>query len=376
MEFGLNEAQTILKKETRKFLQNECSLDYVKEMTEDEKGYSPILWRKMAELGWMGVLFEEKYGGSEGTFIDLSILLEEMGKVLLPGPFFSTVIFGGGTIMNSGDNEMKQRFLPGIASGDIIMTLALVEKGGNYALEEIESKGELKLDSYLIQGQKMFVSYANIADHIIFPVRTYEKGHSNGISLFIVDTKSKGIDMIPLISLNLQRLFEVSFMEVDVPKSSLLGEDGKGWTLIQNLWPMAVTGKCCEMLGAMQGVFEIAVDYAQKRRQFDRPLSAFQVIQHQCADMAIEMECSRLITYQAVWRVSNGLPSRKEVAMAKAWSSDALKKITTMAHQIHGGIGFTKDQNLFLYFRYAKAEETAFGDANFHNEIVASEMDS
>jgi alkylation response protein AidB-like acyl-CoA dehydrogenase len=375
MEFSLNEEQTILKSEVRRFLQNECPVDLVKEMAEDEKGYPPDLWKKMAGLGWMGVLFEEKYGGSGGTFLDLSIILEEMGRVLLPGPFFSTVILGGVTIMQGGDEELKHRFLPGIANGEIIMAMALTEMEGTYDPKEIESKGERRADAYVLQGKKMFVCDAHVADFVIFPARTYRRGHSNGISLFIVAAKSKGIGITPLISLNLQKEFEVLFTDVIVSKDSLAGEEGQGWTLIQDLWPIAVVGKCCEMLGAMQRVFEITVDYAQKRHQFGRPLSAFQIIQHYCADMAIGLECSRLITYQAVWRVSKSLPSRKEVAMAKAWSSDALKQITTMAHQIHGGIGFTKDQNLSLYFRYAKAAEIIMGDANFQKVIVASEMD-
>ena len=144
MEFGLNEEQTILKNEVRRFLKNECTTDFVKEMIEDEKGYSPLMWKKMAELGWMGVFFEERYGGNGGTFGDLSIILEEMGKFLLPGPFFSTAILGGVTILQSNNEELKQRVLPGIASGDIIMTVALTEKGGSYSVEEIDSKGELE----------------------------------------------------------------------------------------------------------------------------------------------------------------------------------------------------------------------------------------
>jgi alkylation response protein AidB-like acyl-CoA dehydrogenase len=375
MEFSLNQEQNILKNEVRRFLRNECPTDFVKEMIEDEKGYSPILWKKMAELGWMGVLLEEKYRGTSGTFLDLSLILEEMGRVLLPGPFFSTVILGGVTIMHGADAELKRRFLPGIASGDIIMTLALAEMEGSYAIAEIESRAERNGNDYVLQGRKMFVPNAHIADYILFPARTYTKGHSNGVSLFIVDAKSKEIGITPLVSLNLQKESEVLFTDVYAPKESLIGEEGEGWTLIQDLWPIAVAGKCCEMLGAMQRVFEMTVDYAQKRHQFGRPLSAFQIIQHYCADMAIELECSRFLTYQAVWRTSNGFPSRKEVTMAKAWSSDALKKITTMAHQIHGGIGFTKDQGLYLYFRYAKAAEVSFGDANFQKEILAREMD-
>ena len=375
MEFGFNEEQTILKNETRRFLKNECSIDFIKEMIEDAKGYSPSLWEKMAKLGWMGILFEERYGGVGGTFLDLSIILEEMGRVLLPGPFFSTVILGGVPIMLSGNDELKESFLPGIASGNVIMTSALTETEGSYAIEGIESIGEPGADGYVLRGRKMFVPDAHIADYIIYPARTYQKDHSNGVSLFIVDAKREGIEMTPLISLDLQKQSEVSFRDVEVPKKSMVGEEGKGWTLIQGLWPIAVTGKCCEMLGAMQQVLEMTLSYVQKRHQFNRPLSAFQAIQHYCADMAIDLECSKFITYQAVWKLSHGLPSRKEVAMAKAWSSIALKKITVTAHQIHGAIAFTKDYDLHLYYRYAKAGEITFGDENFHKEVVAREME-
>ena len=375
MDFGLSEEQTILKNETRRFLKNECSIDFIKEMIEDAKGYSPSLWEKMAKLGWMGILFEEKYGGTDGTFLDLSILLEEMGRVLLPGPFFSTVILGGVPIMLSGNDELKESFLPGIASGNVIMTSALTETEGSYAIEGIESIGEPGADGYVLRGRKMFVPDAHIADYIIYPARTYQKDHSNGVSLFIVDAKREGIEMTPLISLDLQKQSEVSFRDVEVPKKSMVGEEGKGWTLIQGLWPIAVTGKCCEMLGAMQQVLEMTLSYVQKRHQFNRPLSAFQAIQHYCADMAIDLECSKFITYQAVWKLSHGLPSRKEVAMAKAWSSIAFKKITATAHQIHGAIAFTKDYNLHLYYRFAKAGEIIFGDENFHKEVVAREME-
>lgn len=376
MEFGLNQEQTILKNETRRFLKNECPIDLVREMIEDEKGYSPLLWRKMAELGWMGLLFPEKYGGVGGTFLDLSIILEEMGRVLLPGPYFSTVILGGILIAQGGNEELKQRFLPGIAKGDIMMTLALTEKEGSYAIEEIESIGEPRPEGgYVLRGRKMFVSDAHIVDYILCPARTPRQSHSDDVSLFIVNAKSEEIGIIPLISLDLQKQFEVTFADVYTSQNNLIGEERRGWKLIQNVWPIAVAGKCCEMLGAMQRVFEMTVDYAQKRRQFGRPLSAFQVIQHYCADMAIELECSRFITSQAVWKVSEGLLSKKEVAMAKAWSSGAFKKIATTAHQIYGGIGFTKDQDLYLYFRLAKAGEIIFGDANFYKEVVAREME-
>jgi alkylation response protein AidB-like acyl-CoA dehydrogenase len=372
MEFSLSEDQNILKNEVRRFLQNECPAELVKEMIEDEKGYSPILWKKMAELGWMGVFFEEKYGGTGGTFLDLSIILEEMGRALLPGPFFSTIVLGGMTLMKSADEKIKERFLPSIANGNNILTLALTEMEGSYTISEIESGAKIEGDNYVLNGKKMFVSDAHIADYILFPART--DGNAGGISLFVVDAKSKGIDITPLKSLNPQKQSEVVFTDVDTPKDSLVGKAGQGGDLTEDMWPIVVSAKCSEMLGAMQRVFEMTLDYAQKREQFGRPLSAFQIIQHYLADMAIGLECSRFMTHHAAWKVSQGHPSRKEVAMAKAWSSDALKKIATLAHQIHGGIGFTREQDLYLYFQYAKASEVTFGDANFQKEVVAREM--
>lgn len=374
MDFGLSHEQTILKNETRRFLKNECPMDFVKDMVEDERGYSLTLWRKMAGLGWMGILFEEKYGGVGGNFLELAIILNEMGRVLLPGPFFSTVILGGSTIARSSSERLKREFLSKIASGGIILTSAFFEMDGSHTFEEIELRGNRSGKGFILQGRKMFVPNANYADFIIFPVKTHKKDGTDGISLFIVDAKSQGIDIFPLMSLDLHKQSEVVLNDVYVPNDSLIGEEGEGRVLIQDLWPMVVTSKCSEMLGAMGQVLELTIGYAQKRAQFGRPLSSFQIIQHYCADIAIAMECSKLITYQAAWKVSNGLSSKKEVATAKAWCSDTLKKTTAMAHQIHGAIGFTKDQNLYLYFRYAKAAEVAFGDADFHKETVVREM--
>jgi alkylation response protein AidB-like acyl-CoA dehydrogenase len=374
MDFSLTQEQRTLKNVASRFLKKESPAAFVKEMIQDEKGYPLSLWKKMAELGWMGILFEERYGGNGGTFLDLSVVLEEMGRVLLPGPFFPTVILGGMTILLSGREELKQRFLPGIASGDIIMTMALTDTEGSYRQEEIDSTAEPREDGYLLRGRKMFVPYAQTSDYMICPARIHQKDHPYDVSLFVVDAKAAGIEMTPLLSLDLQKQYEVTFRDVYVPQTDLVGEEGKGWNVIQGLWPIVVTAKCCEMLGAMQQVLEMTVDYAQMRRQFGQPLSAFQVIQHYIVDMAIDLECSKFITYQAAWRLNNHLPSGKEVAMAKLWCSGALKKMTVMAQQIHGAIGFTKECDLYLYFRYAKASEVTFGDEDFHKEVVAAEM--
>lgn len=373
MNFSLAQEQEILKNTARKFLQKECPMAFVREMITDERGYSPSLWKNMAELGWMGLLFEEKYGGSAATFLDLSIILEEMGRALLPGPFFSTVILSGITIMETTNEELKKRFLPLIASGDCIMTLALTEREASYTADTIKTKASPRGKTFVLNGEKMFVSDAHIADYIIVPA-TNAGSHRNGLSLFMVQAKDKNIRIQPLESIHHLKQSKVLLDNVNVPQGNLIGQRGRGWSYIQSLLPKAVAGKCCQMLGAMYKVFEMTLRYVEERHQFGRPLSAFQIIQHYCADMAIDLESSRLITYEAAWHLSADLPSTKEVAMAKAWCSDAFKKLSTTSHQIHGAIGFTEEYDLQLFSRCAKAWELELGDGNSHRETVARQM--
>ncbi len=372
MDFNLTEEQAILKDTTRRFFQKECPADFVREMIEDEKGYSPELWKKMAELGWMGLLFKEDYGGSGASFMDVAVILEEMGRCLLPSPFFSTVILGGLTIVEGGDEYLQKRFLEKIAAGNLIMTLALHEVEGSYSLGDVQTRGEQGKGGFILNGKKMFVPDAFVADYMICPAKDYPG--TDGLSLFIVERKSKGVGITPLQGIHLQKQYEVSISDVFIPKENMIGERGQGSVYLQGVWPKAVSGKCCEMLGAMQRVIEMTVNYVQERSQFDQPLSAFQIIQHYCADMAIALECSKFITYQTCWKVSNELSATKEASMAKGWCSNALKKIATIAHQVHGSIGFTREHDLYLFSRCAKAWELAFGDANFHKESVAKEM--
>jgi alkylation response protein AidB-like acyl-CoA dehydrogenase len=373
VKFRLSQEQEILKNTARKFLQKECPMAFVREMISNERGYSPSIWKSMAELGWMGLLFEEKYAGSAATFLDLSIILEEMGRALLPGPFFSTVILSGITIMETANEKLKKKFLPSIASGDSIMTLALTEREASYTADEIKTRASPRGNAFSLNGVKMFVPDAHIADYIIIPARS-AGSHRSGISLFIVEAKDKDVRIQPLKSIHHLKQCKVLLVDVHVPQGNLLGKQGQGWSYIESLLPKAVAGKCCQMLGAMYKVFEMTLHYAQERHQFDRPLSAFQVIQHYCADMAIDLESSRLITYEAAWRLSTGLPSTKEVAMAKAWCSDAFKKLGATSHQIHGAIGFTEEYDLQLFSRCAKAWELELGNGNFHREIVARQM--
>lgn len=375
MDLTLSEEQEMLKKMARDFLSNKLPKTAVKEIEESELGYSPELWREMAELGWMGLVFPEKYGGSGMTFLDLAVLLEEMGRACLPGPYFSTVILGGLTILDVGSEEQKQKYLPQIASGEKIFTLALTEPSARYDAAAIEVKATASGDVYILNGTKLFVPDAHIADYLLCVARTDERAKADkGITIFIVDAKSPDISYTILKTIANDKLCEVVFNQVRVPKENILGGLNQGWSEVKKIIERAAIAKCCEMVGHLQQALDTTVNYAKERKQYDRPIGSFQIIQHYCADMATDVDGSRLSTYQAAWMVSEGLPCTKEVAIAKAWASLACERVMALAHQIHGAIGVTIDHDLQYYTRRAKAAAVTFGDANYYREIVAQEM--
>jgi len=375
VDFTLSEEQEMLKKSARDFLVDKCPKTLVRAMEEDEQGYSPELWREMAGLGWMGLVFPEQYGGSGMSFLDLSVLLEEMGRACLPGPFFSTVILGGLSILEVGNEAQKEKYLPGIASGEAIFTLALTEPNASYDAAAITTQAVADGDEYVINGTKLFVPDAHVADYLLCVARTSEQSKAeDGITIFIVDAKNPGISHTVLKTLARDKQCEVVFDQVRVPKENILGQLDRGWSVVSQLIVRAAAAKCCEMLGALQWVLETTVDYAKERRQFDRPIGSFQVIQHHCVSMATDVDGSRFSTYQAAWRLSEGLAGTREVAVAKTWLGEAFGRVITLAHQIHGAIGCTIDHDLQFYTRRGKAAELTFGDGDFYCELVAQEM--
>jgi len=375
MNLALSEEQEMLKKMARDFLTDKFPKTVVKEIEQSEAGYSPELWEEMAGLGWMGLAFPEKYGGSGMSFLDLAVLLEEMGRACLPGPYFSTVILGGLTIADIGSEEQKQQYLRRIASGEIIFTLALTEPSASYDADAIETKATADKDGYVIKGTKLFIPDAHIADYMLVVARTGEKAKGEeGLTIFIVDGKSPGISSTVLKTIANDKLCEVVFDKVKVPKENILGELNQGWDEVQKIVQRAAVAKCCEMVGCIQQALDMTVSYAKERKQYDRPIGSFQVIQHYCADMATDVDGTRLSTYQAAWMLSEGLPCAKEIAIAKAWAGEACQRVMALAHQIHGAIGVTIDHDLQYYTRRAKAAEVSFGDANFYREVVAQEM--
>jgi alkylation response protein AidB-like acyl-CoA dehydrogenase len=375
MDLAFSEEQEMLWKSARDFLATKVAKTLVREMEEDKRGYVPELWKEMADLGWVGLPFPEKYGGGGFTFLELVILLEEMGRACLPGPFVSTVVLGGMPVAEWGSEEQKKEILPKLCRGELIMTMALTEPSGRYEAKGVQLEAKAEGDQYILNGTKLFVNDGNVADKMIVVARTGKGGNAEeGITLFLVDGKSAGISVELLKTIAGDKQCEVTFKGVKVGKGDVLGKVGEGWGMVKKVMEWAALAKAAEMQGGAQQVLEMTIQYAKDRVQFDRPIGSFQIIQHYLADMSIDVDSARVSLHKAAWMLSEGIGCRREIAVIKGWLSEAYRRVTAQAHQIHGAIGFTKDHDLELYFRRAKAAELYFGDADYHREIVAQEL--
>jgi alkylation response protein AidB-like acyl-CoA dehydrogenase len=280
------------------------------------------------------------------------------------------------TLLDGGSDAQKDELISRICAGTIIMTMAVAEAGAAYEPWDIQAIASQQGGGYGITGTKLFVPDAAAADVILVAARTSPGSDTaDGISLFLVPAGTDGLTITPMQSVGNERVFEVSLDKVNVSADSAIGVVGEAWPIIDRAIMRATAAQCIEMLGGSEAVLDMTVEYAKGRTQFGRAIGTFQAVQHHCARMATDVEGSKNIAYQAVWRLSEGLPAQKEVAMAKAWIGPAYRRVCGTAHQCHGAIGFTKEHDLQLYTRRAKVHELTYGDANHHKEIVLQHLD-
>jgi len=373
MDFGFSEEQEMLRTSARDFLGKECPMTHVRKMMEDDRGFTDAEWKQMAELGWMGLILPEDAGGSGLDFVDMVVVLEEMGRAVMPGPFFSTVILGGVALTEGGSAAQKQELLPKLAEGKLRVTLAQLEPSGRWDAEGVQLAAKKDGAGYTLSGTKLFVPDAHTADVLIVAGRAPGSKGTEGLSLFLVDAKAKGVTTTLLKTMDQTRkLCEVKLDNVAVGADRVLGTVGQGWKLLDRVVDRGKVGLCAEMCGGAQKVLEMSVEYAKVREQFGKPIGSFQAIQHKCANMLVEVESSKSATYYAAWAVANDVAEAPlAAAMAKAYCSDAYRHTSGEGIQIHGGIGFTWEHDMHIYFKRAKSSEVTFGDATWNRELVA-----
>jgi len=374
MNFGFNEEQELLRSTARKFFDNECASETVRRLMDGPEGMTPELWKKIAEQGWTGLIFPDEHGGMGLGFVDLVVLMEEMGRSVVPGPFFSTVLLGGLAIREAGTEAHRKAWLPRISSGEARATLAWMEPSAELGAGGITLEAAARGAGFTLNGTKLFVHDAHTADVIVVAARTATgKSPEEGVSLFLVPKGTPGLSVTLLPTMDQTRkLCEVGLKDVAVGAEALMGEAGSAWTPLARVIDRATVALCAEMCGGAQKVLEMTVEYAKIRQAFGRPIGSYQGVKHKAADMLVDVENSKSITYYAAWAMDEGVPEGQlAVSMAKAYVSDAFRRVSGAGIQLHGGIGFTWEHDLHLYFKRAKGSEFTFGDATWHRERVA-----
>jgi alkylation response protein AidB-like acyl-CoA dehydrogenase len=362
MNFGLSESQQILRNNAKKFFANECTPAEVRHIIEKSPdAFDATLYAKLAEQGFTGIIFPEQYGGLGLGHVEMAALLKEMGRALLPGPYFSSIFLAGTVIEAAGSHEQKEQYLQPLAEGTKRSTLAMLEKTASWQAKDVRLEASA---AHTLTGEKLFVNDAGCADFLVVAARSQGE-----LALYIVDSKNSAIT--PMNGMDLTR--RISAVRFDDAPGELLARGDAAEKALLTALRTATVALSAELTGTMQRAMELAVEYAKTRKQFGKPIGSYQAVQHQCADMYLWTESSRSAVLYAAWTLDNKAEdAERAVSIAKMYTSDAGREITSRAIQVHGGNGFTWENDCHLCFRRAKASETMLGDATYHRERIAA----
>ncbi len=377
MNLAFDEAQEELRSQARAFLAEHSGSEQVRAAMVSERGFDPGVWKQLsAELGWTALPIPEAYGGLELGPVELVALAEVMGEALLCAPFFSSVCLGAQALMVAGSEAQKRELLPAIAEGATLATVALLEPNGREGADGIETIARRDGAEWVLSGSKRHVVDGHGADLIVVPARREGSKGSEGVSLFLVPAGSGGLERRALPTLDqTRRQAELLLRDVRVGEAALLGGEGTGWPALEKTRDLAALALAAEQVGGAQRCLDLSVAYAKERVQFGRPIGSFQAIQHKCADMMIAVEAARSGVYWAACVAAEGGPELPIASsLAKCTASEAFFRCAAESIQIHGGVGFTWEYDVHLYFKRARSSESLLGDPAWHRERVARHL--
>jgi alkylation response protein AidB-like acyl-CoA dehydrogenase len=368
MNFAFSDDQVLLRNSVRAALDEQCTPEHVRAMMDDTRGHGEALWGEMAKLGWLGLPFAEEYGGAGLGLVELCLVQEELGRAAYPGPYFASVVLGGLGLVLGGSAAQKEKWLPAVASGSARLSAALVEESLDWDPAATGATAARSGDGWTLTGVKRFVPWAHVADMVLVPARTPE-----GLSLFLVAPSSPGVSLRPMVGIDLaNRWSEMTLQGVTVKPDALVGQPGAAGSLLEALLRRAAVSASAEMLGAARRCLDLSVEYAKVREQFGQPIGSFQAIRHRCAEMLVAAENAHAAVYYAAWALDAGAEDAAVAAsVCKSYVGEAARQVCGDAIQVHGGIGFTWEYDLHLYFKRAKALEPLYGDAEYHRELIA-----
>ncbi len=374
MDILPSEEEQMLKNVAREFLEAEISTAMVREMELDELGYPPALWKQMADLGWLGLALPEQYGGQGLPLTYLGLIVQEAGRVLAPVPLHSTMV-AALTIAEAGSDQQKQDILPSVSDGGMVLTWGIAERDPRLIPEAMTLQATADGDGWVLNGTKMFVDNFVVAQRCLVAARTAPASDSNqGISLFLVDTNGTGVNQTALTTLAKDKQSRVDFKDHRVDGSALVGELNQGWPIVEAMLDRATALLCCQMTGAARKDAEMAIEYAKNRVAFGRPIGSFQSVQHMLADMLLHVDGGEMLTFEALWKMDEGLPASVEVSQAKAFCNEKCESVVRTSQVIHGGIGFMMEFDLHLWFRRVTSWTMRLGTTYDHRARIASAL--
>ena len=374
MDILPTEEEQMLKNVAREFLEAEVSTALVREMELDGLGYPPALWKQMADLGWLGMSLPEQYGGQGLPLVYLGLIIEEIGRVMAPVPLHSTMV-ASLTIDSDGTDQQKQDILPAVSDGKMVLTWAVHERDARLIPEAMNLEAKADGDGWILNGTKMFVDNFVVAQRCLVACRTSPASDANqGISLFLVDPNGTGVNQTALVTLAKDKQSRVDFKDHRIESAALVGEIDQGWPIIEAMLDRGTALLCCQMVGAARKDSEMAIEYAKNRVAFGRPIGSFQSVQHMLADMLLPVDGGEMLTFEALWKMDQGLPASVEVSQAKAFCNEKCESVVRTSQVIHGGIGFMMEFDLHLWFRRVTAWTMRMGTTYDHRAKIASAL--
>ncbi len=375
MDVRLTDEQQMMVDSAREFLQATCPLATVRQWEHLPDGYPAQIWARMAEMGWLGAVYPESYGGMGLANLDMTLLMREMGRVALPGPFLSTVLLAGRAVLEGGTEVQKSALLPRIAAGELLLSFAFVEESARPEAATVRTTARLDHGSYVLNGTKHFVAFAEQADRMLVVARTSEAGDpEHGLTMFLLDARAPGIEHVSLGTLALQPEAKVLLHDVRVDAADVVGRVDHAWEILDPVLQAATAIVCGYMTGIAEAAHELGVSYSKERVQYGQPIGAFQAIQNYLATAWAKNTMGEYLGYYAAWLIDQGIPSREAVSTAKAFVGHAAVESTQLATQLHGGLGATVDARTTPFLRWAKQLQQTLGNCQYHEKIVAAEI--
>jgi alkylation response protein AidB-like acyl-CoA dehydrogenase len=371
MDLEFSEEQQMLRELVRGVCGTYAPLTTVRELEDDPTGYPPELWKQLAELDLIGLMIPSEYGGSGMTAVEGAIVYEELGRALAPTPHFVSAVLTAGALLRAGTEEQKQAWLPRLASGDAIVSTAWIEPHHGFGPRGVQLRARRDGDDYVLDGVKWHVPFASAAGHLLVLARTGE-GEAD-VDLFLVDAASAGVVLTQQLTIASDTQYEVAFSGVRVPAANRVGGDGTGWATWHDTMLDGVLLLAAQAIGGARHTLDITVQYAKDRKQFDKPLGAFQAISHYLADASTAVEGATVLVYEAAWARANGRSVDRLAPMAKLFACQTFRDVTAMAQQIFGGVGFTLEYDVQLYFRRAKQLQVSWWNDRYLEELVAAQ---